>query len=121
MTNKKKVLIVDDEKETCAVLEEFLGDAYEIAIANDGREALAKIDSFQPDCVLLDIRMPDLNGKKVLETLQTKESKPRVIVITGSLGSNAENEFQTLGAYSFMSKPIDLDDLEKKIESCLND
>ena len=75
-----KILVVDDEVKMCFTLTKLfeLSD-YSVAVAHNGLEALDKIDSFQPHCMLLDIRMPQMNGVEVLK--RVKKEHPEIVVI----------------------------------------
>lgn len=119
MVAKKKLLIVDDEIESCAVLSQFFQDRYEVEVAYDGKSALEMISTFDPDCILLDIRMPTLNGWEVLKSLKESGARNRVIVIAGSMSPNFEEEHLQLGAFACLPKPLDLDLLTEKVERAL--
>lgn len=117
--DRAKILVVDDEVEFCSLLQEFFKDRYTIQIAYDGQEALRQIREFQPDCLLLDILMPNLDGKAVLKSLKDSGSDTKVLVVTGSRILTTVQECLELGATDYILKPIDLNDLESKIESAL--
>ncbi|NIQ04153.1 MAG: response regulator, partial [Nitrospinaceae bacterium] len=68
-----RILVVDDEKKACANLRKFLEKKqFEVGIAHNGLEALDLLEEFQPDCILLDIRMPDLNGVECLKRIKSR-------------------------------------------------
>ena len=69
-----KILIVDDNQANCELLEAYLSEIEcEVEMAVDGAEALTKVESFQPDIVLLDIMMPKLSGFEVCQRLKSSE------------------------------------------------
>jgi len=111
-----KVLLVDDEKEYVETLSERLVTRNVGSYAVfDGQEALDFIDGDQPDVMVLDLKMPGINGIEVLK--QTKKSNPHieVIILTGH-GSEADRETcMNLGAYAYLQKPTDIEKLSKTI------
>jgi DNA-binding NtrC family response regulator len=105
-----KILIVDDEPFNLDLLEQELTDqGYAIERANDGEEALKKIDSSQPDLVLLDYNMPGLNGIEVLKELRKKECDVPAIMLTAH--GTIERAVMAIkeGAYDFLTKPFEPD------------
>ncbi|MFH1552155.1 MAG: response regulator [Candidatus Omnitrophota bacterium] len=113
----KKILVVDDEQEILALLEEFLTRKdFQVITADSGRKALKIIDKGESiDLILLDHRMPKLDGTGVLRELEIRQSKVPVILLTGSLG-------ETIGMIkvdAFLMKPIDLDELLDKVRELL--
>lgn len=116
-----KVLLVDDEVEVCEVLQQFLEDeGFEVAAAHDGEQALAKLDEFLPQCVLLDIRMPSLNGIEVLKMVKYRKPETEVIMVTAVSNIKIAEECMRDGAFGFIPKPVDLDYLLKEIRGALS-
>ena len=111
-----KVLLVDDEKEYVETLSERLVTRNVGSYAVfDGQEALDFIDGDQPDVMILDLKMPGINGIEVLK--QTKKSNPNieVIILTGH-GSETDRETcMNLGAYAYLQKPADIEKLSSTI------
>ncbi len=111
-----KVLLVDDEKEYVETLSERLVTRNVGSYAVfDGQEALEFIDGDQPDVMVLDLKMPGINGIEVLK--QTKKSNPNieVIILTGH-GSEADRETcMNLGAFAYLQKPADIEKLSSTI------
>jgi DNA-binding NtrC family response regulator len=115
-----KILIVDDEPFNLDLLEQELMDqGYVIERANDGAEALKKIDSTQPDLVLLDYNMPDLNGIEVLKELRKKECDVPVIMLTAH--GTIERAVTAIkeGAYDFLTKPFEPDHITFTVKKAL--
>ncbi|PIQ95312.1 MAG: two-component system response regulator [Nitrospinae bacterium CG11_big_fil_rev_8_21_14_0_20_56_8] len=110
---------MDDEVEFCSLTEEFLRDQYTVKVAYNGKEALRQIQEFKPDCLLLDLRMPELNGKEVLKFLQTYHSSVKTLVITASGNLETARECLEMGALDYILKPIELNELSDKIRSAL--
>jgi len=104
-----KVLVVDDELAICELLDEFLSEhGYDVSTAISGEEALAVFEKESPQMVLLDIKMPGIDGMDVLRKIKEINSKAGVIMIS-AFGDNATvQEVLQKGAYCYMEKPIEL-------------
>jgi len=117
-TPAPKILVVDDEVKMCFTLTKlFELSHYPVAVAHDGLEALDKIDSFQPNCILLDIRMPKMNGFEVLK--KVKEEHPEIVVLMTTAVATEESREQCLkaGAAEYLIKPIDFKTLLETIKN----
>jgi diguanylate cyclase (GGDEF)-like protein len=103
-----RVLIVDDEPENVRMLHETLRGSYRISATLTGREALKIAALIQPDLVLLDIRMPDMDGYEVCQTMQADPLLRRipVIFVTTLTGDGEEGVGLTLGAMDYITKPF---------------
>ncbi len=111
-----RVLIVDDEPEIVEFLREFLQlKGYEVVTAPDGPEALRMVKTERPHAILLDIRLPRMNGLEVLHQLRTIDQEVRVIMITGIPDAEIGQAALHLGATDYIRKPIDLDYLERSL------
>lgn len=124
--NKISVLIADDNKEFCTILNDYLLNQKEIivtGIAKDGREALDLIEEKQPDLVVLDIIMPHLDGLGVLERLNNMnlDKMPRIIVLSAVGQDKITQQAITLGADYYVVKPFDMDVFTKRIREMFND
>ena len=120
MPTPAKILVVDDESLTCFLLHEYFEGRYQVETAFNGSEALRKVKEFQPDCMLLDIRMPDMDGIEVLRTVKQMHSEVKVIMITAIWCADLAKECLSLGAFDYIVKPLDLDALETQIQSALD-
>jgi CheY-like chemotaxis protein len=117
---KKRILVVDDEQISReGVAEVLIDDGYEVAVAATGHEALAVFAAFQPDLVLTDLQMPGLNGIGVLGHVKHVSPTTPVIIFTAHVLIDAQREAQRLGAQDFLNKPLDLDELLKKVPTAL--
>ncbi len=109
-----KILIVDDEINLANMLQRLLRNLdYDVAVATDGRHALELSNQFEPDLILLDMKMPDMDGIQVLTTLR---STPRFaetpIVVLSAKGQLHEiNAGMKAGADTYMCKPVMLDQI----------
>ena len=112
-TKTKKVLIVDDEPDFCDVLRDFLGSkGYEVAIALSGEEALLAYMQERPDVVLLDIKMPGMDGLETLRELKTIDPAASVIMVTAVRDSELGLQAIKEGAFEYITKPINPEYLE---------
>ena len=111
-----RVLIADDDPFTRDVLSRFLTErGFEIETAADGELALAGVESFGPDVVLLDIRMPVMDGIECLERISENHSGCGVIMISGEADGELAAKTLTMGAADFIFKPFDLEYLETSL------
>ena len=109
----KKILVVDDEIEACNALKEFLTlKDYEVDTALDGPTALSKIKEDKPHIVLLDMIMPEMGGVEVLKEINKIDPDIGVIMVTVVTDHAQAKETLKLGAYDYITKPVDLNYLE---------
>jgi DNA-binding response OmpR family regulator len=110
---RKKILCIEDDRETAALIAEELTDrGYEIYIAHDGREGLASILKNMPDLVLSDISMPVMSGFELLErliALAPRFSQIPFVFLTALTDRDNELKGRRLGADDYVTKPIDFD------------
>ncbi len=117
---KAKILIVDDEPSSLELLEVYLRDkGYAVECAVNGRECAAKVASFAPDVVILDVRLPDKDGIEVLKELRARENPPYVIIVTAFHEMGTTIKAIRSGAFEYIPKPIDVDELERAMERAL--
>jgi CheY-like chemotaxis protein len=122
-TNEKGViLVVDDEKEVTMSLKGFFSAiGYDMLTALDGNEALKVIDSIKNlDLILLDVRMPGVDGIQILKHLRKTHSKTKVIIIT-AYDKEVKTEVEKIGIDGFFAKPIDLSRLIDRIRYVIED
>ncbi|HLD56040.1 MAG TPA: response regulator [Candidatus Omnitrophota bacterium] len=117
-----KLLIVDDEAEICDFLKSFFEERnYEVKIASSGQAALQVVEQFKPQVVLLDIKMPGIDGIQTLGTLKKKFPRIKVIMVTALETRDKIEECLRLGADNYITKPLSLEylenDVREKIES----
>ncbi len=115
MDKKGIILVVDDEKEVTMSLKGFFTAlGHDMLTALNGKEALQVIDTIALDLILLDVRMPGVDGIQILKHLNTKKPKPKVIIIT-AYDKEVKEEVEKLGIDGFFAKPIDLSKLLDRI------
>jgi len=109
-TNIPKILVADDDIKTRAVLIRFLTAlSCEVLEARDGEETLKRARAHRPDIILLDIYMPKGSGVRVLRELVPEMPGTGFIIITGNEDVAVARECLELGAFDYISKPINLD------------
>jgi DNA-binding response OmpR family regulator len=113
---KIKILLVDDEQEFAQTLSERI-KMREIAtdVAHDGEQALEFVSNEIPNVMVLDLRMPGIDGLEVLKRVKGSYPDVQVIVLTGKGTEKDEKEARRLGAYDYLEKPIEVDSLVDKI------
>ncbi len=115
------MLIVDDELSCLELLEVYLSEkGYEICCAVDGAECLRKVTEFEPQVLVLDVRLPDADGLEILRELKGRGNAPHVIIITAFHDMETTIRAMKFGAFEYISKPIDVDDLEAAIERAVD-
>ena len=108
----RRVLVVDDEENLRLVLRTLLRrHGYEVETAESGEEALALVDSFGPDVVLTDVRMPKMGGLDLLTTLKAKRNDATVIVMSAYGNMDLALEAMKAGAYDYVQKPFKPDEV----------
>jgi len=111
-----KILLVDDEKEFVTTLAERLElRNMNVSIAMDGEAALEIIENDPPQIVVLDVMMPGLSGMEVLEKIKAMDSRIQVILLTGHGATKDGIRGMQLGAFDYLIKPIDIDELIEKL------
>ncbi|HMD14887.1 MAG TPA: response regulator [Bacteroidota bacterium] len=118
--HRKRILLVDDDDAFRFVVKKMLGDeGFSITPAEDGSEAIEKLQKEQFDLVLLDIFMPNVSGFEVLKFVREQSIKTKVIMVTGYSDLKLAVEAKTLGASDFIAKPVMRDDLFSTIKKAL--
>ena len=111
-----KVLVVDDEPAAVELLVEFLSSkGYEVLTATNGEEALQRVKEDRPHLVLLDIRMPKMDGMEVLRRIREIDAEMGVIMVTAVNEEDVGRKALELGAFDYIVKPLDLKYLERSL------
>jgi DNA-binding NtrC family response regulator len=117
MAEKAKILVVDDEKPLRELLQMELGrNGHTVHVASDGVEGLARFREEIYNVVLLDIRMPGIDGVEVLRRMRAESTLPEVIILTGYGTIESAVECIKQGACDYLTKPVKLEELELVIE-----
>ena len=114
----EKILCVDDDPSLLILYQDELSEeGYEVIVAKDGKEALSRFEKEHPQVVIMDIRMPQMDGIETLTALLGKDRQAPVILNT-AYPQYREN-FMTWGAEAYVIKSSDLTELKKKIREVL--
>ena len=118
----KRILIVDDEPNIVISLEFLMRkEGFEVAVAGDGEEALAKVASFAPDLVLLDVMMPKKSGFEVCEALRADPDKSelKIVMLTAKGRDTEVAKGLAIGANAYVTKPFSTKDLVARVKTML--
>ncbi len=111
-----KILLVDDETQFVDTLAERLSmRGIQAQVAYDGASALQKVNEGPVDVIVLDLRMPEMDGFAVLQSVKKVNPQIQVIILTGHGGDDEEVAAFRMGAYSFLKKPMDIEELLNSI------
>jgi len=117
---RSKLLIVDDEVEICDFLKMFFEDrGFDVEVAYTGADALQKAAAFKPAMMLLDIKIPGMDGLEVLRRIKKEFPAIRVLMVTALETSEKINEALRLGADNYITKPLSLEYLENDVKEKL--
>lgn len=117
-----KILVLDDEKGTCEQLLEFLGyRGYRVFGALKGEEALAILERERPEIMLLDVKMPGIDGLDVLSQAKEKYPDIKVVMITAVRSPEARRQALAMGADEYIVKPFSYESLESCIIKLVNE
>ena len=112
MGEMRKVLVVDDEEIVrLSLMRTLAGQNCNVEVANGGEEALEKMQNGPADVVLMDLRMPGMEGLAALKTIKEKWPGTEVVIITGYPSVYTAREAVSLGAFDYLAKPVDPDKL----------
>ncbi len=114
-SGKRKVLLVDDDVDLVEMLTKVLEDdgRFEVRVANNGFDAGMMVKEYRPDLIILDVMLPDINGKEVCQRVRSDETLDdvRIICISGMIEDDKISELRDAGANDFLHKPFEIDEL----------
>lgn len=118
MQRQKKILAVDDNPENNAIIEEALGELYELKTATTGEQALDIALDFQPDIILLDIMLPGMGGYEVCRRLREHSalSNTKIIMVTAKGALEDRVRGYEVGADDYITKPFEEENLMESVE-----
>jgi len=115
--NEFRVMLVDDEKDFLETLcKRLTKRKLDVTSATGGREAITKIESVPIDVVVLDVRMPDMDGIETLKRIKKIKPSVEVIMLTAHADLEVAMEGMELGAFDYLMKPIEIDELLYKLQ-----
>ncbi|HZK53674.1 MAG TPA: response regulator [Desulfosporosinus sp.] len=118
-----KILVVDDQLGVRTLLVSiFEDDDHEVKMAANGESALRLLSSFsfEPDLILLDLKMPGMSGLETLEKIRAIDRRVAVIIMTGDGDPHNAEQGQELGILCYITKPFDLFELRERVKEILN-
>lgn len=117
------ILIVDDTKINIHILVKILGDDYGLIVSRDAKTALEMISEHNPDLVLLDIMMPEIDGFEVCKRIRSnpKTKDTPIIFLTSKTDKHSIKEAYNLGGNDYVTKPFDPKKLKAKIKKRINE
>ncbi len=116
-----KVLIIDDDKGMCQLLSDIIiSEGFKAFDAQDGIMALKEVRTHTPDVVLLDIKLPGMDGMKVLEEIKSIDESLVVIMLTGYGDIKDAVKTIKMGAFDYITKPFENDDIVEIIKNALH-
>jgi len=123
-SGKKRVLVVDDDEAIVEMLVELLerDGRFEVKTATSGYDAGLLTHKFRPDLVILDFKLPDINGNVVCRTLRSNPefAHVKVIIISGVVDKDEIDELLRAGANDFLQKPFQIDELVRRMCQLVN-
>lgn len=118
-SGKRKVLIVDDDKELVELIVDVLerDGRFETRSVNNGFDAGVMVKEYRPDVLVLDVMLPDINGKQVCERVRADKSleELRIVCISGMVEHDKIDELKAAGANDFLQKPFEVETLVDRI------
>lgn len=118
-SSRPRVLVIDDDDTVCEILREALTeDGYAVATVPHGAAALELIRHHQPAVILLDLRMPIMDGWSFAEQYKRISAPPASLILLSAL-KDIEESAKRLGAVAFIRKPFELDEVSAQIERCI--
>jgi CheY-like chemotaxis protein len=122
MAEKNRILIADDNQPNRELLEAYLSEVdCDVEHAADGQDTLAKVKSFRPDLILLDVMMPKLSGFEVCQKLKADASAKKIMILMVTALNEAGDIERAVkaGTDDFLSKPVNKTELLKRVENML--
>lgn len=114
-----KIVVIDDESAICELVQRIFEGVHEVSWETDPEKALDLVERTRPDLILLDIKMPKIDGVQLLAAIKEKNALQKVIMITGYGEIRTAMESMNLGARDYVTKPFDMEYLKKSVEGCL--
>ncbi|ADG83751.1 response regulator [Thermincola potens] len=117
MTKKVELLVVDDQMGVRRLLfEAFRQDDYNVELAGSGLEAIDKIKQKKPDVILMDMKMPGMNGLETLKEIKKLDFNPNIIMMTAYGEVDIVSEAMNLGVKEYVTKPFDINELREMVK-----
>ena len=116
-TYRARILVVDDDPAIRELFEDYLRiQGFDVVTASSGMEALARLEGYSPDVILLDVRMPEMDGIETLKRIVARSPGVGVLMVSGNDDLILAKEAIALGAFDFILKPIDFGYVDRTLE-----
>lgn len=117
---RPRILVVDDENDLCCLFERILeSEGYEVITANDGLGGIKRNNDSDPDLIILDLKMPKMDGIETLRNIRKTDKEVVVIILTGYGSAQTAREAQDLDVYEYISKPFNNELVRKVVKEAL--
>ena len=117
---KIKILLVDDEQDVTRILSKRLGRrGYECQAAANGQEAVDAMAQFAFGVIIMDVKMPVMDGMSALQIIHSRWPKTQIILLSGHADMQLAVQAMSEGAFGYLMKPVDIDELLFKIEDAV--
>ena len=115
-----RILVIDDDVDMCLLLKRFLTkNGYEVVLVHSGKKAIDELEQHEPNLVLCDFRLDDIDGKELLIKIKAKYPQTPVIIVTGYSDIKVAVDVMKLGAYDYVTKPLFPDEILLSIRKAL--
>jgi DNA-binding NtrC family response regulator len=119
---RRKIMVVDDDPEVQLTFEfHLVRSGYEVLCAGSAEEALSQVAEFRPEVIITDLQMPGMDGIELLKKLNSVDAGIDVILITGYEGMRTTITAVREGAYDYLVKPLDIDQVDQVLQRCFRD
>lgn len=115
-----KILVLDDERDACDLIARVLGPSHQVVTFTEEKGALDYIREHEVDLAILDIKLKEMSGVDVLSSLREIRPQAKAIMLTGYPTVQTAEESITRGAYDYLTKPVDIEQLEEKVRQVLS-
>lgn len=119
MEKKTRILICDDETGIRDALKLILEEQYELFYGRNGEEAVRRLRECDPDLVVMDIKMPHLNGLDALKMIKRQAPAQKVLIISGYESSDVAATAIRMGASDYLTKPFTREEVRARVEAIL--
>src|SRR5205085_4695505 len=118
---QKTILVADDDASIRSLLKQLLSDeGFAVQEASTGIEVVDKVKESSPDLVIMDVRMPELDGIEALSRVKATNPKTAVLIMTAFGSSNAAIRAMELGAFDYITKPFELEKISHSVKRVLD-
>jgi len=109
---RESIFVVDDDQGILDSFDAMLGDDYQLHMVNNGVDALAYLDRYQPCLMFLDLKMPRMNGLDLLKNVAARNLSTVVVVVTALPQEQYRELAHQYGVYKYLQKPLDVNEVE---------